>query len=169
MGGEKRRSGRALAPLRSATPSRRPTPSATGASFDELAVGAALSEDAPTLLRENPQVFNRIPARTDPDEDSWVSDGDWVTARVEYDELCGWPHWFIPLPRDRPAVRVSRREPTGHMVRLASLRPALTPGCMAAMQPRRGPEAQACYKEWYKTVRRCSWRAARSAAVTCGR
>ncbi len=66
-------------------------PDRAGCFGDEVFCGAALVE-APTMLRENPELFATIPALP--------GDDDWSAAQWEFDDRARFEEYFVPLHRD---------------------------------------------------------------------
>lgn len=73
--------------------------------IDEVLIGAAL-HGAHTLLEDIPELFEGIPARESvgDDEDYMIGDDDWGAVVDDFDDVCGWDEWVVPLHQGHPLL-----------------------------------------------------------------
>lgn len=97
-----------------------------GPLIDEVLMGAALPA-AQELLEDMPEVFERISARDEIEDDDvyLIGDDDWDAVSDGFDDVCEWDEWEVPLMTGHPllpAVLADRHpftwfdggEPSGH-------------------------------------------------------
>ncbi|MDY3127087.1 MAG: helix-turn-helix transcriptional regulator [Corynebacterium sp.] len=77
----------------------------TGPLIDEILIGAAL-DGAQSLLKDMPELFERIPSQGAVDEDDFylIGDDDWDVVLDGFDDICRWDEWKIPILQGHPLL-----------------------------------------------------------------
>lgn len=77
----------------------------TGPLIDEILIGAAL-EGAQSLLKDLPELFERIPSQEAVDDDDFylIGDDDWGVVSDGFDDVCRWDEWEVPILQGHPLL-----------------------------------------------------------------
>lgn len=78
-----------------------------GPLIDEVLIGAALS-GAQASLEDMPEIYERIPERDSVDDEVndeyLLGDNDWDAVSDDFDDMCRWDQWEVPLRHSHPLL-----------------------------------------------------------------